>query len=157
MTLTAKEKLALITRYYDGCNAGDTGEMVATLTEDVTHYFLAPNLAPAPVSGAEHLTRYWRKVQAKFEARWVVDHIVAKGDEAVIEWTLFWTPSPGSERIATRGAEWFCFRGYLIREIRSYYHQTDTTSELEGYPYEERDYSIAGSERSSIHPAEAKG
>ena len=35
-------------------------------------------------------------------------------EEAVIEWTLFWTPPDTGVRVATRGAEWYVFEGGLI-------------------------------------------
>jgi hypothetical protein len=34
---------ALITRYYDGCTAGDVELVRGTLHPDVVHWFLAPN------------------------------------------------------------------------------------------------------------------
>ena len=116
----------LIRRYYDGCTAGDLEELRATLHPDVVHYFLAPNPGSTPVAGAEHLARYWRKVTRMIDARWVVDHVLARDDEAVIEWTMWWRPRGGPERIATRGAEWFVLRDGLIAEIRSYYQQRST-------------------------------
>ena len=151
-TLTTAEKLALIRRYYDACSAGDVEALMATLSDDVTHYFLAPNPGSRPVSGAEHLARYWRKVQALIDGRWIVDSIVAEGDEAVIEWTLYWAPSDAPKRIATRGAEWYRFRGDRIAEIRAYYQQLDRSTELEGFDYDGRGYSVLGREASAVHP-----
>lgn len=147
--------LALIARYYDACSTGDAAGVVATVTDDVVHYFLAPNLATTPVAGGEHLGRYWRKVHAVFAPRWVVDHGITSGDESVIEWTMFWHPGPESERVATRGAEWFVMREGRIAEIRSYYRQEQASSELDGFPYAARGYSTAGAERSRIHDAAA--
>ncbi|MEZ5236597.1 MAG: nuclear transport factor 2 family protein [Acidimicrobiales bacterium] len=144
-----------IVDYYAACNRGDVEALAALFTEDVVHYFLAPNLAPRPVAGREHLAHYWRKVQAAFDGCWVVDHLVADAEagEAVIEWTLFWTPPQTGERVATRGAEWYVFDGELIKEIRAYYRQETATSELEGFPYAERGYSLPGAERSVLQPA----
>ncbi len=149
--MTAEEMLDVIRRYYDGCSTGDVEAMRATLDDDVTHYFLAPNPGSRPVSGAEHLARYWRKVQARIDGRWVIDAIVGAGDEAIIEWTLFWTPAPGAPRVATRGAEAYRFRAGRIAEIRAYYQQHDATTELEGFDYRGRGYSLPGHERSAIH------
>lgn len=143
---------ALIRRYYEGCTAGDLDELRATLHPDVVHYFLAPNVGSAPVAGAEHLARFWRKVTRMLDARWVVDHVLAEGDEAVIEWTMWWRSAPGAERVATRGAEWFVVRDGLIAEIRSYYQRRDETSELAGFPYVERGFSVPDRERSTEHP-----
>lgn len=143
----------LIRRYYDACSAGDLDGLHATLHPDVVHYFLAPNVGSAPVRGREHLARYWRKVQAMIEARWIVERLVADGDEAVIEWTMWWRPQGTDARVATRGAEWFVVDDGLISEIRSYYQQRPETTELDGFPYAERGYSVAGVERSTLHGA----
>ena len=143
----------LIVAYYGACNRGDVDALPACFTPDVVHWFLAPNLAPEPVAGRERLARYWRKVQTRFDGRWVVDRVLADGDEAVIEWTLFWTPPETGERVATRGAEWYVFRDGLISEIRAYYRQEHQTSQLAGFPYGERGYSRLGAEHSEVHPA----
>lgn len=145
--------LDTIRRYYDGCSTGDVEAMVATLDPEVVHWFLAPNIGSAPVRGAEHLARYWRKVAALISARWVVDHALVGEREAVIEWSMFWLPDGAAERVATRGAEWFTFGpGGLITEIRSYYQQRPHTTELDGFPYAGRGWSTPGSERSAVHP-----
>jgi ketosteroid isomerase-like protein len=137
--------LPLITRYYDACSAGDLDELRATLHPDVVHYFLAPNVGSAPVRGGEHLTRYWRKVSENLDATWVVDHILEAEISAVIEWTMWWQPQGSSQRVATRGSEWFEFADGRIVEIRAYYQQLPSTTELEGFPYETRGYSVAAS------------
>jgi SnoaL-like domain len=145
--------LETITRYYDGCSAGDVTAIEATLDADVVHFFLTPNPGSAPVQGAEHLARYWRKVVGMIGARWVVDHGLEAGAEAVIEWTMFWLPPGAVTRIPTRGAEWFTFSGAgLITEIRSYYQQREHGTELDGFPYPTRGYSVPGAERSDVHP-----
>ena len=84
-------------------------------------------------------------------ATWVVDHILDGVDEAVIEWTMSWTPSGKEHSVATRGAEWFVFRDGLISEIRSYYQQRPDTTELDGFPYTERGYSTVGHLDSAVH------
>lgn len=150
-------KRQLILDYYAACNRGDVAALEALFTEDVVHYFLAPNLAPAAVAGRSHLARYWHKVQARFDGRWVVDHALcpAEGDEAVIEWTLFWNSPETGQRVATRGAEWYVFDGPLIKEIRAYYRQEHATSELEGFPYADRGFSLLGAEHSALQPPTA--
>lgn len=144
--------LETITRYYDGCTAGDVELMLGTLDPGVVHWFLAPNVGSAPVRGAEHLARYWRKVAGLIEARWVVDHALTGDAEAVIEWTMFWRPRGAAGRVATRGAEWFTFApDGRITEIRSYYQQREETSQLDGFPYADRGYSTTGAEASAVH------
>ena len=153
--------LDTITRYYDGCTAGDVELMLGTLDPGVVHWFLAPNIGSAPVRGAEHLARYWRKVAGLIEARWIVDHALTGDAEAVIEWTMFWRPPTrddrdghgAADRVATRGAEWFTFApDGRITEIRSYYQQRDETTQLDGFPYTDRGYSTTGAEHSRLHP-----
>ena len=152
MTDPTADWTALISRYYDGCSTGDVDLMLTTLHPDVVHWFLAPNPGSTAVEGAEHLARYWRKVTGMLHARWVVDSICATPEQAVIEWTMWWLPEGAQERVATRGAEWFTRQDGLIREIRSYYQMRPETTELDGFPYSERGYSVAGAERSMVHP-----
>lgn len=153
------DALDLIIRYYDGCSTGDVDAMCATLDPDVVHFFLAPNVGSAPVEGAEHLARYWRKVQSRIDARWVVDHALT-GDcssgtgEAVIEWSMFWCPPGAGERVVTRGAEWFTLSEGRIREIRSYYQQREHATELDAFDYPGRGYSVTGAEHSTLHQPE---
>ncbi|MDN5859908.1 MAG: nuclear transport factor 2 family protein [Pseudonocardia sp.] len=137
---------ATIERYYAGCSTADVELTASTLDPEVVHWFLAPNIGSAPVRGAAYLARYWRKVAGLIDAVWVVDHCLegagAQADEAVIEWTMTWRPGGAGERIATRGAEWFCFAADgRISEIRSYYQQRTETTELDGFPYAARGYS----------------
>jgi ketosteroid isomerase-like protein len=133
--------LDLIRRYYAACSAGDADGVAACCTADVVHYFLAPNVGSAPVAGAEHLGRYWRKVHGRIDATWLVDHGIEVPGEAVIEWSMHWRSAAG-ERVVTRGAEWFVVREERIAEIRSYYRQEQTDSELDGFPYADRGYPL---------------
>jgi ketosteroid isomerase-like protein len=155
--LTTKQKLDVIRRYYDACSTGDVDALVETVCDDVVHYFLAPNPGSAPVTGALDLAHYWRKVQARIEGRWIVDRILGEGDEAVIEWTLFWRPPEGPDRVATRGAEWYRFEGGRIAEVRAYYQQLQMSTELEAFDYAGRGYSRVGSEASRLHVSAGAG
>ena len=112
-------------------------------------------VAERATQGLDLLDQALEAVQAAFDGCWVVDHLIADeaAGEAVIEWTLFWTPPDTGVRVATRGAEWYVFEGGLIKEIRAYYRQDPAqTSELEGFPYAERGYSLPGAERSAVQP-----
>jgi len=151
----SRSRLPLIVDYYDACTAADAERLTAFFTDDVTHYFLQPNVGSSPVSGAEHLARYWRKVARMLQARWVVESIIEQGDDAVIEWSMFNKPAGASERIVTRGTEWYVFDGDKIAEIRSYHRNLDQTSELAEFPYADRGFSVIGRESSSIHDAAA--
>jgi ketosteroid isomerase-like protein len=145
------DRLALLTRYYAACSAGDLEGLTSTLHPDVVHYFLAPNAGSKPVAGGAHLAHYWRKVAQMIRARWVIDHYLGDDDEAVIEWSMFWNPGGTGARVATRGAEWFRFSDDRISEIRSYYQQTDGDSQLDAFDYVARGYSTHGDETSRVH------
>ncbi|WP_215455091.1 nuclear transport factor 2 family protein [Streptomyces sp. ATCC 21386] len=95
---TPTTHLATISRYYDGCSTGDADLTRTTLADDVVHFFRAPNPGSPPVRGGEHLAHYWRKVRRLIDAVWVVDHILDGDGEAVIEWTMFWTPQGTGRR-----------------------------------------------------------
>src|SRR5882672_11254324 len=81
----------LIIRYYDACNAADEAALLDVLTPDMTHYFLAPNPAANAVRGGAVLAAGVSLLQRSYQGRWVMDHCLGSGDEAVIEWTLYWT------------------------------------------------------------------
>lgn len=153
MGLTVRDDphLDLIARYYDACSRGDADGVAATMCEDIVHWFLAPNVGSAPVRGARHLGGYWRKVHRMIAPVWVVDHGLAEGEEAVIEWSMYWQPSGAQRRVVTRGAEWFVIREGRIAEIRSYYRQEPRDSELDGFPYAERGYSTHEAQLSRRH------
>ena len=131
--------LEAIRSYYAACNRGDAEAIAAICAPDVVHYFSKPGVEP--VAGGDHLGRYWRKVQALIGAEWHVDRGIEQGDEAVIEWTMFWTDPQTGARGAVRGAEWYLFREGRIVEIRAYYDQEPgRATGLVGFPYSERGY-----------------
>jgi len=142
----------LIIRYYDACNAADEAALLNVLTPDMTHYFLAPNPAANAVRGGAALAAGVSLLQRSYQGRWVLDHYLGSGDEAVIEWTLYWTSPKTGKRVATRGAEMYVFRDGRIAEVRAYYIQRHDSSELEGFDYAGRGYSLPGTESSAVHP-----
>ena len=151
-------RLKTISDYYDACTAADADWLQTFFTEDVVHYFLQPNVGSKPVAGREHLARYWRKVARMIKATWVVERIIERGEEAVIEWSMYWNPDGGTTRVVTRGMEWYIFDGELISEIRSYHQQLPETTELTGFDYTEAGYSTLGAEHSRLHtPASQRG
>lgn len=146
-------RLQAIIDYYDACTRADAGALQGMFTEDVVHYFLHPNVGSAPVAGAEHLARYWRKVARMLRSRWVVESLIERGEEAVIEWSMYWEPEVGGPRIVTRGTEWYVFDGDRIAEIRSYHKQAGESSELDGFDYAAAGFSVVGGESSRLHDA----
>ena len=83
-----KNHLDTIRRYYDGCNTADKKKMESTFAENVVHYFVDHS----PVRGRTRLAEYWAKVGPMTHAHWEVDHSMVQGEEAVIEWSMRWTP-----------------------------------------------------------------
>jgi ketosteroid isomerase-like protein len=131
--------LDTVRRYYEGCSSGDVALMKSAFTPDVTHYFTAHE----PIRGAETLAAFWQGLNSGARRTvWTVDHGLASGDEAVIEWTMITTFQDGRPREVLRGAEWVRFREGRIAEIRAYYLWTpdQRESELIGFPYAERGY-----------------
>ena len=131
-----------IKRYYEGCNTQDIELMMSTFTDDVVHYFVDHSA----VHGAQGLANYWAKVAPRTEANWQLDHAVVQDDEAVIEWSMRWTPIGHDSPEVLRGAEWYIFRDSKISEIRSYhnnyYLQDPANRALHDFDYAERGYRI---------------
>jgi len=122
--------------YYLGCNTGD-----------VVHYFVDHS----KVVGAAAIANYWAKVGPMTQAHWTLDHCVVQEPEAVIEWTMQWTPPQTGESELLRGSEWYLFHGERIREIRSYhcnhYLQDPANRELRDFAYAARGYPSELTER----------
>lgn len=139
------DHLQIIKTYYAGCNRADRALMQSVLDEEVVHYFTHH----PPVRGAAVLADYWATMQPQIDGRWSLDHCIAQGDEAVIEWSLAWVPPATGKREYMRGAEWYRFRHGRISEIRAYYLNRHTpfkgkAFELQGFPYAERGYPVDG-------------
>jgi hypothetical protein len=134
--------LITVGRYYEGCNTADVALMKSTFTRDVVHYFVDHD----PVRGNDALAGYWARVGPKTRARWSVDHALVHDDEAVIEWSMHWSPVGSDRTEMLRGSEWFRFRDGRIAEIRSYHnnpHLHDARNhELRGFPYAQRGYPV---------------
>ncbi len=135
---------AVVGRYFDGCNTGAVADILPTLHADVVHYFLPADRPP--ITGAEHLARFWAKMKRVLDTRWAIDHAIRAGDEVVIEWTLYWTHPDRGLRLVNRGTEWHVVRQGRIEEVRAYFHfpasppLTESDSELTAFPYRDRGY-----------------
>jgi hypothetical protein len=130
----------LINRYYEGCNTHDVALMMSTFTDDVVHYFVDHGA----VRGAQRLANYWAKVAPKTQANWRLDHALVQEPEAVIEWSMMWTPLQTGVAELLRGSEWYIFRDDKIAEIRSYhnnyYLHSPANAELHDFDYSGRGY-----------------
>jgi len=130
----------IINTYYRGCNTADRELMQSTFTDSVKHYFVDHSA----VIGAEELANYWAKVAPKTQAHWTLDHILVQEPEAVIEWSMSWTPLTTGIAELLRGCEWYIFEGDKISEIRSYhnnyYLHNEKNRELWDFDYIGRGY-----------------
>jgi ketosteroid isomerase-like protein len=136
---TEAKNIEVVRKYFAGCQTGDLDALVSTLAPDVVHYFLPSRFAP--IKGAEQLAKYWCKYKLGLNPVWSIDHIVARDDEVVSEWSCIWTPRKTNRRLILRGSEWYVMRGGKIAEIRAYFMSADDAScELAGFPYKERGY-----------------
>jgi hypothetical protein len=147
--LTGDEKRAhmraLITRYFDACNAGDADAIEACFVPDGTHYF-PPGMYGGAWRGARLIAERWAHSVATRGSAWSVDRVICEpeSDQAVIEWTHYKT----RDAAILRGIEWYEFDPAtgLIQEIRAYYASPQDASlqrlELDGFDYEGRGYPL---------------
>ncbi|MCZ6888251.1 MAG: nuclear transport factor 2 family protein [Gammaproteobacteria bacterium] len=137
---TGHAYIEVIQAYYQGCNTADAILMQSTFTEDVVHYFVDHGA----VTGAQALANYWVKAGPRTQAHWTLDHALVEEPEAVIEWSMRWTPVQTDEPEILRGSEWFLFRDGKIAEIRAYhanhYLSNVRNRELWDFPYASRGY-----------------
>lgn len=139
--MEAHPLVEVVHRYIRGCNAGDIDLMASCFAADIRVYFLHQ----PPVEGRDVLARYWRKFQTTTRARWTVDQVLATGSEAVLEYSMFWTPPPADKAVLMRGIDWLSCTQEQIKEIRQYYDvrgliSNDQPYELQDFPYAERGY-----------------
>jgi ketosteroid isomerase-like protein len=133
--------IAVVRRYFDGCNSGDLDEFLSTLAPDVVHYFLPKSFLT--IRGAMHLAKFWQKYKSLLQSIWRIDEIIGHGDRVVSEWSVLWTPVGKTHQIMSRGTEWYIVRDGLIAEIRAYFgteRSVEIDTELADFPYSERGY-----------------
>jgi ketosteroid isomerase-like protein len=134
-----ENNIAVVLKYFEGCNTGIIEDLLSTLEPDVTHYFLPGQFTP--IRSAEHLAKYWRKFKLQLNPTWKIDHILGHGDEVVSEWSCQWTPQATDKRLMMRGTEWYVMRNGRIAEVRAYFaYSAAENTELSGFPYLSRQY-----------------
>ena len=130
--------VAVVRRYFDGCQSGDLQVLLGTLAPDVVHYFL-PHQFP-PIRGAEHLARHWRS--SKQAPSDLGDRSHHRADRRGGERVELHLDTQGYVKADhDRGSEWYVLRDGLIAEIRAYLvHDDMADTELTQFPYRERGY-----------------
>lgn len=145
MSDLARQREALIRRYFEGCNEADAEKMASCFSADAVHYF-PPGLPEIPWRGARSIAEKWVWCVQQLGSCWTIEHVLvaADGSEAVIEWT-HWKTKVGE---ALRGDEWYEFDADtgLITEIRAYYaspaDKSRPINELEAFDYSGRGYAL---------------
>jgi ketosteroid isomerase-like protein len=107
--------------YYEALNTGDADRVASFFTDDAVHYYTRLG----PHRGSASIGEHTRLAVDHLEGRWVFEHGIENGDEAVIEWTMTWRDPGSGERRLDRGTEWFRFRDGKICEVRAYHHSND--------------------------------
>lgn len=139
MVSVREHNTSVVLKYFDGCNTGELKDLLATLDQDVVHYFLPERFKA--IHGAEHLAKYWRKFKLVLNPTWKIDHIIAQDDEVVSEWSCLWSPEGTDLRLMMRGTEWYVMRHGRIAEVRAYFAYSDKlNTELTSFPYGNRGY-----------------
>ncbi len=130
----------IVGRYFDGANAGDAELMRSCFCDDIAAYTIA---IPARF-GSEAASAFLVGLH-ETGARFTVDHAMVQEPEAVVEWSMIWTPPGASEPALSRGVDWFVFESGKIKEIREYCDprwnpEPASLHQLEEFPYSSRGY-----------------
>ena len=131
-----------IARYFNGANSGDVGLMMSCFAEDIAAY----TIGMPPRFGSRAAAEFFIANQPT-KARWTIDHAVVQEPEAVVEWSVLWTPPGESAEVLSRGIDWFVFEDENIKEIREYCDprmtpQLPSVHQLEQFPYDSRGYPL---------------
>ena len=127
-----------VAAYYDALNRGDSDEVASFFTDDAVHYYTRLG----PHRGAASIGDHTKLAVDHIEGRWILEHGIENGEEAVIEWTMTWRdPKSGQPRL-DRGTEWFRFRDGKICEVRAYHHSNEKnrSGDLLGFDHKARGY-----------------
>jgi ketosteroid isomerase-like protein len=105
--------------YYADLATGDAGAVARHFTDDAVHYYTRR----APHLGALAIAENAAAAVERLHAVWTLENIVGDDDQVAIEWSLAFDHPTNGDRMLDRGAEFFRFRGDLIREVRAYYNE----------------------------------
>jgi ketosteroid isomerase-like protein len=132
------EPLAHARAYYEALNRGDAEEVASFFTDDAVHYYTRLG----PHRGAQTIGEHTRMAVDVLRAKWILEHGIDDGNEAVIEWTMVWTDPKSGERRLDRGTEWFRFEDEKIAEVRAYHHSNEKnrSGDLLGFDHASRGY-----------------
>lgn len=139
--MNKQEMIDAAARYFRACNTLDFELFKSAISEDVTSYFTHQ----PPIHGRENFFQMFSMLHGMTKGRFAIDRTVTGEREAVLEWSLLWTPPGASGERIDRGIDWLIFQNDLIVEARSYFwsanHPLDQQPyELQGFPYRERNY-----------------
>jgi len=137
--MSPEANVQTVHKYFDACNSGDLDALISTLDSEVVHYFLPET--HKPIRGGRELARYWRTFHIVYKPVWRIDHVLANGDEVVVEWSCAYLQRGKPDRMMFRGVDWNLLKAGRIVEIRAYYqHEESRDCELTEFPYKQRGY-----------------
>lgn len=122
--------------YYDALNSGDADAVAGHFTADAVHYYTRR----APHLGAAEIAQNAAAAVQHLEARWVLENLVADGEQVAIEWSMLFNHPTNGTRMLDRGTEWFRFRDGLICEVRAYYNERG--GDLLGFDHAARGHTV---------------
>ena len=144
--MTSVANLDHIRSYYDALNSGDVELIASHFTDDAVHYYTRLG----PHQGSRAIAENARWAIENLDGQWWLEHGIADGDEAVIEWTMTWRDPKSGEKRLNRGTEWFRLRDGKIAEVRAYHHgdRENPRGDLLGFDFEARGYTTSGAGQS---------
>lgn len=127
--------------YFRACNAASREMFAQVLAPECIHYF--PPGTGGPYLGRDAIADLWIGFVRTKGSQWTIDRMACDGEQLAVEWTHF-KPLVGEH---VRGSEWYEFDASgMITHIWAHYASPRDASrprnELEGFPYDERDYPI---------------
>ena len=122
--------------YYDDLSSGDAEAVARHFSEDAIHYYTRR----APHLGAAQIAENAAAAVQFLHARWVLENLVADGEQAAIEWSMEFDHPTKKTRMLDRGTEWFRFRDGLISEVRAYYNERG--GDLVGFDHAARGHTL---------------
>lgn len=113
-----QDPVAVVHEYFTACNAHDVEWVKRCHAEAAVNY---DSCRPeSPVRGREAIGALWTRVFRNLpDIRWREDQIFGKGDQVVVEWTLWATFPKGP--VSASGADLYEVRDGLIQNVRQYW------------------------------------
>lgn len=134
--MTADATIALVTRYYDAFNKGDSKAMLACLSDDVAHHVNEGGIRNGKAAFAEfnaHMTRCYHETLTD-----MVIMAAADGTRAAAEFTVNGTylasdeglPPANGQTYRLPGGTFMAVKDGLITRVTTYYNLADWIAQV---------------------------